>query len=158
MISSTSLTLHLFGTLKVHFFRDRSCWPGCFFNQVHWFSTDLTFLLFTIDHIYGCVWKCCVPHCTQWFCWSDNPYEKWLMAVSLGIYPTFSDKPIYIYILIAQLWSLVSCVNLSYWSILAVSIPSGISGMGRDHRSSARCGVTTNVIQCDFDPMIFRGW
>ena len=19
---------------------------------------------------YGCVWKCCVPHCTQWFCWS----------------------------------------------------------------------------------------
>ena len=18
----------------------------------------------------GCVWKCCVPHCTQWFCWS----------------------------------------------------------------------------------------
>ena len=19
---------------------------------------------------HGCVWKCCVPHCTQWFCWS----------------------------------------------------------------------------------------
>ena len=19
---------------------------------------------------YGCVWKCCVPHCAQWFCWS----------------------------------------------------------------------------------------
>ena len=19
---------------------------------------------------YGCVWKCCVAHCTQWFCWS----------------------------------------------------------------------------------------
>ena len=24
------------------------------------------------DHhwLYGCVWKCCVPHCTQWFSWS----------------------------------------------------------------------------------------
>ena len=19
---------------------------------------------------FGCVWKCCVAHCTQWFCWS----------------------------------------------------------------------------------------
>ena len=23
-----------------------------------------------INPPYGCVWKCCVPHCTQWFCWS----------------------------------------------------------------------------------------
>ena len=38
----------------------------------------------------GCVWKCCVPHCTQWFCWS---LSLWKMAISLGIYPTFSDKP-----------------------------------------------------------------
>ena len=26
---------------------------------------------------YGCVWKCCVPHCTQWFCWS---LSLWKMA------------------------------------------------------------------------------
>ena len=32
-----------------------------------------------------------VPHCTQWFCWS---LSLWKMAISLGIYPTFSDKPI----------------------------------------------------------------
>ena len=32
-----------------------------------------------------------VPHCTQWFCWS---LCLWKMAISLGIYPTFSDKPI----------------------------------------------------------------
>ena len=31
---------------------------------------------------YGCVWKCCVPHCTQWFCWS---LSLWKMAISLGI-------------------------------------------------------------------------
>ena len=41
--------------------------------------------------LYGCVWKCCVPHCTQWFCWS---LSLWKMASSLGIYPTCSDKPI----------------------------------------------------------------
>ena len=22
----------------------------------------------------GCVWKCCVPHCTQWFCWSFSRF------------------------------------------------------------------------------------
>ena len=32
-------------------------------------------------HLYGCVWKCCVPHCTQWFCWS---LSLWKMAISLG--------------------------------------------------------------------------
>ena len=37
----------------------------------------------------GFVWKCCVPHCTQWFCWS---LSLWKMAISLGIYPTFSDQ------------------------------------------------------------------
>ena len=30
----------------------------------------------------GCVWKCRVPHCTQWFCWS---LSLWKMAISLGI-------------------------------------------------------------------------
>ena len=27
--------------------------------------------------LHGCVWKCCVPHCTQWFCWS---LSLWKMA------------------------------------------------------------------------------
>ena len=40
----------------------------------------------------GCVWKCCVPHCTQWFCWS---LSLWKMAISLGIltqhFQTFPD-------------------------------------------------------------------
>ena len=36
-----------------------------------------------------------VPHCTQWFCWS---LSLWRMAISLGIYPTFSDKAMYWYI------------------------------------------------------------
>ena len=31
---------------------------------------------------YGCVWKCCVPLFTQWFCWS---LSLWKMAISLGI-------------------------------------------------------------------------
>ena len=38
----------------------------------------------------GCVWKCCVPRKTQWFCWSWNPYS---MAISLGILTPFSDIP-----------------------------------------------------------------
>ena len=38
-----------------------------------------------------------VPHCTQWFCWS---LSLWKMAISLGIYPTFSDKPIYFLLLV----------------------------------------------------------
>ena len=33
-----------------------------------------------------------VPHCTQWFCWSDNPYEKWLAIIG-NINPTFSVTP-----------------------------------------------------------------
>ena len=37
---------------------------------------------------WGCVWKCCVPHCTQWFCWSLS-----LNGYFIGnINPTFSDK------------------------------------------------------------------
>ena len=37
----------------------------------------------TMKHMgYGFVWKCCVPHCTQWFCWS---LSLWKMAISLGI-------------------------------------------------------------------------
>ena len=36
--------------------------------------------------IHGFVWKCRVPHCTQWFCWS---LSLWKMAISLGIYPIF---------------------------------------------------------------------
>ena len=38
-----------------------------------WFFMYGTFL-----QVYGCVWKCCVPHCTQWFCWSLSRFEKWL--------------------------------------------------------------------------------
>ena len=25
---------------------------------------------------FGCVWKCCVAHCTQWFCWSLFPMKN----------------------------------------------------------------------------------
>ena len=39
----------------------------------------------------GCVWKCRVPHCTQWFCWS---LSLWKIGYFIGnINPTFSDKP-----------------------------------------------------------------
>ena len=30
---------------------------------------------------HGFLWKCCVPHCTQWFCWSLSLRK---MAISLG--------------------------------------------------------------------------
>ena len=51
----------------------------------------------SVVHSYGCVWKWLVPHCTQWFCWS---LSLWKIAISLGIYPKFSDKPIWLFILI----------------------------------------------------------
>ena len=38
----------------------------------------------------GCVWKCRVPHLPNGF--ADH-YPVFKMAISLGIYPTFSDKP-----------------------------------------------------------------
>ena len=40
----------------------------------------LFILLVLVSHPTGCVWKCCVPHCTQWFCWSLSLYIpiKWL--------------------------------------------------------------------------------
>ena len=28
----------------------------------------------------GCVWKCCVPHCTQWFCWSLSPLNGYFIG------------------------------------------------------------------------------
>ena len=44
------------------------------------------------------IWVCLKmlgkPHCTQWFCWSDNPVLK--NGYFIGkINPTFSDKAIY---------------------------------------------------------------
>ena len=39
---------------------------------------------------HGCVWKCCVPHCTQWFCWSLSLLNGYFIG---NINPTFSDKP-----------------------------------------------------------------
>ena len=39
---------------------------------------------------FGYVWKCCVPHCTQWFCWS---LSLWKMAISLGITPHCTHYP-----------------------------------------------------------------
>ena len=39
---------------------------------------------------YGCVWKCCVPHCTQWFCWSLSLLNGYNWGHTL-----FSDKPIW---------------------------------------------------------------
>ena len=38
----------------------------------------------------GFVWKCCVPHCTQWFCWSLSLLNGYFIG---NINPTFSDKP-----------------------------------------------------------------
>ena len=38
------------------------------------------------------VWKWLVPHCTQSGFADHFPHE---MAISLGIYPTFSEKPIF---------------------------------------------------------------
>jgi hypothetical protein len=88
MTSSTSLTLHVFGTLKVHFWAT-VCWP----------------MLFQPG-----------PLVLNW----PNFFVVHYRSYMSGFF-------------IAQLWSLVSCVNVSYWTILAVSIPSG---MGRDHQAA----------------------
>ena len=38
--------------------------------------------------LHGCVWKCRVPHCTQWFCWSLSLLNGYNWE-----YTIFSDKP-----------------------------------------------------------------
>ena len=43
-------------------------------------------LVSTYFNPFGFVWKCCVPHCTQWFCWSLSLQK---IAISLGVYPIF---------------------------------------------------------------------
>ena len=44
---------------------------------------------------YGCVWKCCVPLFTQWFCWSLSIIIPFLNGYkSLGVWTPFSDIPI----------------------------------------------------------------
>ena len=37
----------------------------------------------------GCVWKCCVPHCTQWFCWSLSLLNGYF----IGNIPYFQTNP-----------------------------------------------------------------
>ena len=44
--------------------------------------------------IWVCLKMLCTPKKTQWFCWS---LSLLFMAISLGIYPTFSDIPIYLH-------------------------------------------------------------
>ena len=59
---------------------------------------------------HGCVWKCCVPHCTQWFCWSLSRFWEYTIKtihnhknhICNHIYThknhyiwLFSDKPIF---------------------------------------------------------------
>ena len=61
-------------------------------GDVPWFTLEISWNVLKENH--GPSWVClkmlAKPHCTQWFCWS---LSLWKMAISLGIYPTFSDKP-----------------------------------------------------------------
>ena len=49
----------------------------------------------TYTSIHGCLWKCFVPHCTQWFCWSLSPIFNGYFIGNIN--PTFSDKPTWIH-------------------------------------------------------------
>ena len=40
---------------------------------------------------YGCVWKCCVPHCTQWFCWSLSHIIPFLNGYFIGNIPILTQ-------------------------------------------------------------------
>ena len=85
---------------------DSDLFSLCYFSCV--------LVVWTPFRTYGFVWKCCVPHCTQWFCWS---LSLWKMAISLGIYPTFSDKPISIDVL-ASLWCDMASLQIFWWVAL----------------------------------------
>ena len=78
------IMLWLFHTFFVRFHlwlsrKINSIW----FVQFHFqyfprFQPSDLFDFWSSDHqiLFGCVWKCCVPHCTQWF--DHYSYEKWL--------------------------------------------------------------------------------
>ena len=71
---------------------------SCHFPRNPWTAMEngpVMFDKFQLLHqkIHRCVWKCRVPHCTQWFCWSLSRHEKWLAIIG-NINPTFSGpKP-----------------------------------------------------------------
>ena len=72
---------------------------------------------------YGCVWKCCVPLNPM-----VNDHYPYQMAISLGIYPTFSDKPI--------LWSIVALQQLHdlskvnrVWKLLFFNLRFGLGAL-----------------------------
>ena len=101
--------------------------------------------------LYGCVWKCCVPHCTQWFCWSLSRFE---MAISLGIYTLFSDKPI----------CMNEYQNRNSWSLLKfpawASIRSGDSNLHSRRvpffmHFFGKVGFRGGVLAADPDPNFF---
>ena len=92
-------TFHILGIIMIHSGDDQIKPPPMAWLEKHWTCWQLKTWAFGIWsyskwykypcwiippkihscvwNLYGCVWKCCVPHCTQWFCWS---LSLWKMA------------------------------------------------------------------------------
>ena len=66
------------------------CEPGCRAKNGGWTPDSCYLRLSIISWRYGFVWKCCVPHCTQWFCWS---LSRFLNGYFIGNIPYFQTNP-----------------------------------------------------------------
>ena len=66
--------------------------------------------------VYGCVWKCCVPHFPNGFA-DHYPVFKWLFHWE---YTLFSDKPICP--MVYRIWILVMSVPIMsyHWNIIGI--------------------------------------
>jgi hypothetical protein len=75
--------------------------------MVYWWYNMPCLMVYTYQHteaIDGCVWKCCVPLCTQWFCWSLSLLNGYLF----GNIPYFQTNPDHVWLPIKQSATLVS--------------------------------------------------
>ena len=78
------------GKLRTSFPQDMAV--GTLIHPCRW-SSESIFLKpinsIRSHHLYGCVWKCCVPLFTQWFCWSLSLLNGYLF----GNIPYFQTNP-----------------------------------------------------------------
>ena len=103
-------------------------WMGRCFERLESLESCETVVIF--DWLHGCVWKCCVPHCTQWFCWSLSLLNGYNWEYTL-----FSDKPTWWSVFVAGA-VLQMAQALSSWQVLQ-----------GPRRKSAR-NVKTSYITC----------
>ena len=100
-------------------------WPGyTTYNSI----SLIYFSLWENNGKHGFVWKCCVPHCTQWFCWSLSRFEKWLAIIG-NINPTFSGPNPYGFRRFLSSWKTHIITNGGLATLLIATFLTGVGSI-----------------------------